>query len=269
MYDSFADIAKNPPGYKVLVVEDHPQWSEIMVSKLSALGFDVKQAVCVEQFQEIIREWVPDVVTLDIQLPFSMQEYEQRYAHEKNGMLIMRNISSSYPEVRVAVMTSIAWNDAVMIEMLRHGVAIHDYIDKKWDNAIDRLSTSVWRLSVEMQRGSRIPQCQEVEDLVTVSLPDGNDSVVRISDHQVSLSRGPALVFRMLVKSANTPVDRDAIVDALWSAEDLSDTYEDNLNTIIRRLRKEITEQTSGRIDGKRLVRSADGVYWIHGVIIR
>ncbi len=266
-YDELEKAQQSRHRPRALVVEDHPLWSSSIVARLAALSFEVRHVQCVEQFDATVNGWVPDVVTLDLQLPKDEIDLAQEKAHESNGVRIMRTLSRDFPEVRVAVMTSVAWDDSLMLEVLKEGVLIHDYIDKKWDNALDRLVNSVWRLVLEVERGSTIPPGEHPGQIVVVSLSNAGSGIVRINDVEIALTNAPAQVFARLASSANAPVDRDSLVDMLWRAEELSDTFEDNLNAIVARLRKEITEKTDGMVDGKTLVRSADGVYWLHGVV--
>lgn len=268
VFDDLTDLVPTSMPKRVLVVEDHPDWKNNVASQLASLSFETKTTSTLRQFEKTIAEWVPEIVTLDLQIPLDERELAEHKAHEHNGIKVMRILRDMYPEVRIVVLTSIAWNDSIMLGMLRDGVTIDDYLDKKWDNAIDRLIQSVWRLSVEIQHSSRIPANHNVETVTNVTLRPDDERIVLISGHTVTLGESPARVFRMLAESPNTPVDRDRIVDAIWDSDDLSDTFEDSLNTTISRLRKEITRQTDGVVDGRQLIRSADGVYWLHGVVV-
>ncbi len=265
--DKLEDLIKADIPKRILVVEDHPDWSKNISSQLASLSFEVRTANTLRQFEETTRDWIPDIVTLDLQIPVDDRELSEHEAHERNGLKVLKTLKDRYPEIRIVVLTSIAWNDSVMLGILRNGVIVDDYLDKKWDNAIERLTQSIWRLSLEVQHGSRIPTSFNLGTVTSVSLQTDNKNTIKLGGIEVTLSDLPARVFRMLAASPNAPVDRDTIVDELWATEDLSDTYEDNLNTIIRRLRTEITKKTDDHIDGKKLVRSADGVYWLHGVV--
>lgn len=267
IWDKLTDLISAEMPRRVLVVEDHLEWSRDISSHLTSLSFEVRTASTLRQFEETIKNWIPDIVTLDLQIPLGERELAEQDAHERNGIEVLRALRDRYPEVRIVVLTSIAWNDSVMLGILRDGVTVDDYLDKRWDNALERLAQSIWRLSLEVQHGSRIPTSYDLGTVTPVAFLSDNKHTVRLGDFEVTLSDAPSRVFRMLAASPNAPVDRDAIVDELWAVEELSDTYEDNLNTIIRRLRKEITQKTNDHIDGKKLVRSADGVYWLHGVL--
>lgn len=266
IYESFSEIAAPPAPVRVMVVEDHSQWSEAITARLTSLSLAVCSVSSLKEFKNTIGKWVPDIVTLDMQLPQNQEELEGGVTHERNGIAVLHFLRQHYPEIRIVVHTAIAWNDAVMLEVLKEGVFIDDYLDKRWINSLDRMVHSVWRLSNEIQRGSRIPSLDIPDQVVSVSLTQGMQNAVSIGGKQITLSAASGKVFRMLAASPNMPVDREAIIDVLWEADDIPDTFEENLNTIVSRLRKEITDKTNGAVDGKKLIRSADGVYWLYGV---
>ena len=267
IYDKLTDLVITEMPKRILVVEDHPEWSRNISLQLSSLSFEVKTAHTLFEFEETIKDWIPDIVTLDLQIPRDDVGLVNHEAHEQNGVSVIKILKERYPEIRVIVLTSIAWDDSIMLGILKNGVSVDDYLDKRWDNAIERLVQSVWRLSIEIQHGSRIPTSHETVIVTPVAFQSDKRNAISLGGLDVTLSDAPFRVFKMLAASPNAPVDRDAIVDELWSTDELSETYEDNLNTIIRRLRKEITDQTNNLIDSKKLVRSTDGVYWLQGVI--
>ena len=269
IHTSFNDIAPTAFPQKVLVVEDHPQWNNAISDALRSLSFETKQAFCVADVERVLTEWVPDIITLDLQIPRTDEELKAGQADEANALSLLESISARFPGTRFTVLTSVAWNDSLMLSILQKGVAVHDYISKDWDNAVDRLLQSVWYLSLEMQRESVIPRADSPERIYSVAISPTDSREVIIQGTRVCLSTAPAVFFTLLANSPNAPVTRDTLIDGLWSVEELSDSYEDNLNTVVRRLRKEITEQTEGKVNGKELIRSADGVYWLHGVVVR
>ena len=207
------------------------------------------------------------MVTLDLQLPRNEQELRNKIADEEHGMAVLRLIKSRNPGTPVAVLTSVAWKDSLMLEFLREGISIYDYIDKHWDDALDRLRLSMWRLSTQIERGSVIAAGKSVGPLHRVALSEDDPGCVNIDGSEIRLSPNSMKVLVPLVRSPNAPVDRDALVDSLWEPEQLSDTFEDNLNTIVTRLRREITEGSGGVIQGKDIIRSTDGAYWLHGMV--
>lgn len=274
IYDSFADLTRRHVLRRALVVEDLPDWQADIASSLAALGFEVRCAGCVDEVLSQTEDWIPDLVTLDLQLPASADDLRNGLADESNGVRVMELLLSAHPQVKIAVLTSIAWNDALMLRIIRNGILLHDYIDKKWDDALHRLENSAQRLMIEAERQAQIPSSELPDKIWSVSIPQKQHTVV-IDSWEVKLSPAPYRVFGILAQSPYAPVDRDLIVDLLWDADELSETYEDSLYTIIRRLRSEITAGTTCEVDGqsvvhvdgKSVVRSSDGVYWLHGVV--
>ena len=56
-------------GSRVLVVDDSDAIRELIVVNLELEGYDVRSAADGEQALEVVRQWRPDVVTLDVVMP--------------------------------------------------------------------------------------------------------------------------------------------------------------------------------------------------------
>jgi len=269
VYDHFEDLPRRRLRYAVLVVEDDSKWNSAIVEELSSYGFAVQSAQTAEEAQRIAEETPPDVVSLDLQLPKDESELAAGHAHEANGVAVLRFLKARFPEVRIAVLTAIAWKDAVMLDILREGVALADYISKQWQSPLQRLVRSLWRLSLEAERGSRIPDEEDTPRLHQIEIDPEQPDVFRLDRKEVRLSRGPAKVFRVLAISPNAPVNREILIDAMWTPDELPDDFEGALNTLVARVGREISKATGGKVTGRELIRSKDGVYWLHGIIKR
>lgn len=267
LIDRFDALANSAVLRKVLVVEDHPQWQASLMGHLRGLGFEVRGVQTLDDAQAAIDEWAPHYVTLDMQIPRNGDDLTMGVAHEENGIAVMRYLKERLPDVGVIVLTSIAWKDAVMLELLRSGVAPHDYIAKQWDDALGRVAQSLWRLAIRRERGSKINPEMSPDTVTHIHIDSASDTV-EIAGYPVKPYPDGRKVLLLLAQSPNMPVQRDAIIDMLWPDPDtLPDEYEAQLNTIMSRLRKAISDGTQGEVDGKQLIRNADGVYWLQGIV--
>ena len=268
VYNDFRAFQQQTHPRKVLIVEDSTQWGGIIEQLVTAIGFTARWAKTVEEARIILDEWIPDIVTLDLELPFDAVAMSKSEFDSANGVLIYDLLAERFAEIRVIVLSSLAWKDSLMLDFLRKGITPADYIYKNWDDALDRLTNSIWRQAVQLERGSVIPpEASLTARLHYVTYDPDHPGEIQVDKSVIKLSRMSAKAFAALTTSPNAPVGRDILTDILWNPEELSDTFEDNLNTVMRRLRNEITKGSQENVDGADLIRSADGVYWIQGVI--
>ncbi len=268
MVEQFEQLSKTAELRKVLIIEDHPQWYETLSNHLKSLGFDVKAVKTLDDAKQAIDEWAPHNVTLDLQIPRNNDELQAGIQpHEENGIAVMRYLKEHLPDTGIIVISSIDWKDSVMLEMLRAGIAPHDYISKQWDDALNRVAQSIWRLTIRRENGSQINPGMSPGTIAYINIDEVADTI-EIAGCQVKLYPDGKKILKMLAKSPNMPVQRDTIVDMLWPNPDLiPDDFDGLINTIISRLRKSISDSTQGKVEGKQLIRNADGVYWLQGII--
>jgi CheY-like chemotaxis protein len=63
------------PTYRLLVVDDQSDNRQLLVSLLSSLGFDLREACNGQEALEIWQEWQPDLIWMDMRMPV-MDGYE-------------------------------------------------------------------------------------------------------------------------------------------------------------------------------------------------
>jgi DNA-binding response OmpR family regulator len=268
VYDDFADLIQRRVSGTVLVVEDEPSWGEAIQSELCSAGFIVRAARTLEEAKRLAQDEPPDLVSLDLQIPGDASGLEAGQADEANGAKFLAFLQEQCPDARVAVLTAVEWMDRAMIDLLRKGVCISDYISKHWDHPVERLRGSLWRLLLEMERGVRLPPTGAEVRVHRVEIAPGTPDVCWVDGQQVHLAPGPARVFRALVGSRNAPVDREMIKDVLWgNADDWPDDHDGALNTVMRRLREQIGRATGSPATGQDVIRAKDGVYWLQGMV--
>lgn len=58
------------PGKRVLVVDDEAHITHVVALKLRNAGFEVRTAADGEEALDLSREWLPDLVITDLQMPY-------------------------------------------------------------------------------------------------------------------------------------------------------------------------------------------------------
>lgn len=102
-------LAPNQPSYRLLVVEDSPTNRLLLVTLLSRLGFEVKQAENGQAGLELWKQWEPHLVWMDMQMPI-MDGYEatKRIKATAKGQetVVIALTASVFEEQRQGILTS-------------------------------------------------------------------------------------------------------------------------------------------------------------------
>jgi two-component system repressor protein LuxO len=111
---------------RVLVVEDTPTQAELARALLVGLGHEVRLAAAAGPALQVAREWQPDAILLDVELP------------DYNGFELMRQLKAEGIEAEVVVITANASINTA-VEAMRGGAV--DFIVKPYAKA--RLSVTL------------------------------------------------------------------------------------------------------------------------------
>jgi DNA-binding response OmpR family regulator len=267
LHETFESISDAPPRLPILVVEDEPRTSKQIVAALTAKGLPCETAMSVEEARQKIDELLPQIVTLDLQLPRA----PGGTAEEPLGLEVLHYLRQRVAESRVAVFTSIEWRDAVRLNLLRAGVHVQDYLSKNWEHAMERLIQSVWRLTQELERGSTFAGAEGPLALHHVHLDASQPGCVWVDDLPIDLPDSLYGILQTLARARNLPVDRGILVDRLWPVDLPEDKFPEDpdgaLNTYLARLRREIRQQTQGRVEPREMIREKDGAYWLQAIV--
>ena len=110
---------------KILVVDDDEEVRQLVVTMLTADGFEVLQAADANALKEMFENSPPDVVLLDLKLP------------DADGMDLLPTLKKQWPETEVIVLTGFATLDAA-IEATKRGA--YYFAKKPFDHKSLRLS---------------------------------------------------------------------------------------------------------------------------------
>lgn len=205
---------------KLLIVEDEPGIRDELVILLSSSGYEAES---LEEFENVSRDILlhsPDMVLLDINLPY------------KNGKDVLKELRTK-SDVPVIMVTS---SDAERDELISIGYGADDYITKPYNptllllrigNIFKRLGGS----SDEVEyRGLKI---------------DFRRSVILDRDgREIVLSKNEMLILSFMYHHKGSIVSRDDLMTDLWNN---SEYLNDNALTVnISRLRSKLSEAGAG-----------------------
>jgi two-component system KDP operon response regulator KdpE len=201
---------------RILVVDDEPQIRRIMRTTLVGTGYEVDDARTGEEALEKVREFRPELVLLDINMP------------GMGGLAACREIRSD-PNVAI-IMLTVHNSEAAKVEALDAGA--DDFVMKPFSTPelLARIRAALRRVPVAQTAPARI----RVGEL---SIDFGARAVTR-GDTTLHLTPKELDLLRYLTQHANDVVPHRKLLQAVWGP-DYGDEM-DYLRAFIKSLRKKI-----------------------------
>jgi len=207
----------------VLVVEDEPSFSEALTIGLEREGFRVSIAADGASALARFDELAPDLVLLDLMLPFV------------SGLDVCREIrlKSQVPIIMVTAKTS-EIDTVVGLE-----VGADDYVTKPY-----RLRELVARMHAVLRRFDGRPDdavAVESRPIVVGELSvDPQRHEVRVKGEIVMMPLKEFELLTLLMENAGRVLTRDTLIDRVWGSDYVGDTK--TLDVHIKRIRAKIEE---------------------------
>ncbi|MDQ1696966.1 MAG: two-component system, OmpR family, response regulator MprA [Frankiaceae bacterium] len=223
-------------GARVLVVDDDPQLREALARALELDGYQVATATNGAQALDVISRDRPDVMVLDVMMPYV------------GGLDVCRTLRDHRDRLPVLVLTA---RDEVGDRVAGLDAGADDYLTKPFalDELRARLRALLRRTTVE---GDDEAAPLRYEDL----LLDPVARTVYRGDRPIDLTRTEFALLELLLRNAGRPLPRDVIMDRVWGWE--SEPTSNSLEVFIGYLRRK-TE-----VDGEpRLIHTVRGVGYV------
>jgi len=203
-------------GGRILVVDDEPQIRRIMRTELTSAGYEVDDAKTGEEALGKVREFRPDLVLLDINMP------------GMGGLAACRAIRA---DANVAlIMLTVHNTEAAKVEALDAGA--DDFVTKPFSTPelLARIRATLRRLPVAQSSPSRLRVGQLTIDFAARTVAQGSTSF-HLTPKELDL-------LRYLTQHANEAVSHRELLQAVWGP-DYGDQV-DYLRVFIKNLRKKI-----------------------------
>lgn len=202
--------------YRILIVEDDVTIAENVAAHLNRWDYETKQ---IEDFKNIIDEFVqfaPQLVILDIGLPF----YNGFYWCQE-----IRKISS----VPILFLSSMNDNMNIVMAMNMGG---DEFIEKPFDlNVLTAKVQALLRRAYSFQGNVNVSEYGGM-------LLNLNDATLSYDGEKISLTKNEFRILQILMENADKIVSRDDIIARLWESDEFID---DNTLTVnVARLRKKL-----------------------------
>lgn len=204
--------------YKIMIVEDDETITGVLERQLKRWGYFVTIA---EDFEHVLGQFeaqMPDLVLLDISLPF-FNGYHWCTEIRKISRTPIIFISSAGDDMNLVMAISMGADDFIAKPFSL------DVVTAKIQAVLRR--TYAFGTDVQMLKASG----------VTLNL---TEAVLSYGDKKLKLSKNEFKILQILMERKSQPVSREDIIKRLWETESFID---DNTLTVnITRLRKKLEE---------------------------
>jgi two-component system, OmpR family, KDP operon response regulator KdpE len=206
---------------KVLVVDDEPQITRVLRHSLTAHRYDVRTAADGVSGLDTFRDWHPDLIITDLQMP------------EMDGIEFCREIrkSSQTP----IIVLSVRGEEKTKVKALDAGA--DDYVTKPF--GIDELLARV-RAALRRRENNEEDETELADGDFNIDLSTREVSVAGASIH-LTPKEFDLLVF--LFRNRNKVVTHRAILTAIWGSN--SSEQNEYLRVFVGQLRKKIEKDPS------------------------
>jgi len=204
-------------GAKILIVDDEPQIRRMMRATLTSSGHQVDEARTGEEALEKFREFLPDLVLLDLNMP------------GMGGVEACKSIRSG-SDVPIIILT-VRNTEKEKVEALDAGA--DDYVSKPFgmQELLARIRAALRRTPISGESG---PHSFVSENLEI----DFAGRRVRVHDKNVRLTPKEFELLRQLVAHGGKPVPHRELLQAVWGPDYGDET--EYLRVFINHLRKKI-----------------------------
>jgi two-component system response regulator MprA len=222
-------------GARVLVVDDDPQLREALSRALELDDYQVATANNGAQALEAIGQQRPDVVVLDVMMPYV------------GGLDVCRTLRERKDRLPILVLTA---RDEVGDRVAGLDAGADDYLTKPF--ALDELRA---RLRALLRRTAPEDDAASVLRYDDLELDPAARTVHR-GARPIDLTRTEYALLELLMRNAGRPLTRDVIMERVWGWE--SEPTSNSLEVFIGYLRRK-TES-----DGEpRLIHTVRGVGYV------
>ena len=201
---------------RILVIDDEPQIRRIMRTTLTGAGYEVDDARTGEEGLEKVREFRPDLVLLDMNMP------------GMGGLAACRALRAD-PNVAIVMLTV---RDSERDKVLSLDAGADDYVTKPFSTPelLARIRAALRRVPVLQSAPSRLQiGALEIDFTARTVAREGAASRLTPKEHDL---------LRFLTQHANQAVSHRELLQAVWGP-DYGDQV-DYLRVFIRNLRKKI-----------------------------
>lgn len=197
---SAAPVLHRPDGsaLRIAVVDDEQMLTDLLSMALRMEGWEVKTAASGYEALQLVRDFEPDALVLDIMMP------------DLDGMAVLHRLRQSGDDVPVLFLTA---KDAVADRVAGLTAGGDDYVTKPFS-----LEEVVARLRALMRRaGSALAdEAEPILRVADLSLNEDSHEVERAGS-QIELTATEFELLRFLMRNPRRVVSKAQILDRVWN----------------------------------------------------
>jgi two-component system, OmpR family, response regulator VicR len=212
---------------KILVVDDEKPIADILQFNLQKEGYEVQCAYDGNTAVEMVEEFKPDIILLDIMLPL------------KDGMEVCREVRKKY-DMPIIMLTA---KDSEIDKVLGLELGADDYVTKPFSTRelIARVKANLRR---HQQIASRTEEEAETNEITIGSLIIHPDAyVVSKRGETIELTHREFELLHYLAKHIGQVMTREHLLQTVWGYDYYGDVR--TVDVTVRRLREKIEDNPS------------------------
>ena len=223
-------------GARVLVVDDDPQLREALTRALELDGYAVETASNGVKALEAISGHRPDVMVLDVMMPYV------------GGLDVCRTLRDRKDRLPILVLTA---RDEVGDRVAGLDAGADDYLTKPF--ALEELRA---RLRALLRRAASDDDGEDAVLTYADLVLDPAARTVHRGNRPIDLTRTEYTLLELLLRNAGRPLPRDVIMDRVWGWE--SEPTSNSLEVFVGYLRRKT--EAAGE---PRLIHTVRGVGYV------
>lgn len=202
---------------RIMIIEDNENLKNELIEFLSRYGYDAYSCDDYKNIVETILKDEPDLILLDINLPYY------------DGYFICREIRKK-SNIPIIIVTS---RDSDMDEIMSMNLGADDFITKPYNTQV-----LLARIGSLLRRTGNI-NTQDVLEHKGLKL-NFNKGEITYKDKSSDLSKNEFKILACLMKNKESIVSREDLMDYLWNSDLFID--DNTLSVNITRLRKKLDD---------------------------
>lgn len=202
---------------RIMIIEDNENLKKELIEFLSRYGYDSYGVEDYKNVVNIILNNKPDLVLLDINLPYY------------DGYFICREIRKNN-NIPIIIVTS---RDSDMDEIMSINLGADDFITKPYNTQV-----LLARIGSLLRR-TAVGNVQDILEHKGLKL-NINKGEVSYKDRSIDLSKNEFKILSCLIKNKETIVSREDLMDYLWNSDLFID--DNTLSVNVTRLRKKLDD---------------------------
>ena len=211
---------------KILVVDDEKPIADILQFNLKKEGYEVECAYDGNQALEMVEEFKPDLILLDIMLP------------QRDGMEVCREVRKKY-EMPIIMLTA---KDSEIDKVLGLELGADDYMTKPFSTR-----ELIARVKANLRRHNQIPAAPEEEESNEIEIgsltihPDAY--IISKRGETIELTHREFELLHYLAKHIGQVMTREHLLQTVWGYDYFGDVR--TVDVTVRRLREKIEDSPS------------------------